>query len=175
MVAFCTKGDVEKRLSRELTSDEEEWLAGKIEEAQALVVGYLGCGEEPYEAVEDVPGAVRIVTSRMVARVYQEAATITSDTYGTTQVGQTAGPFSQQVSFAPGSRLGSPWMTNADRESLSPYRCGGKAFSVNTAPSGGGVHAEACSALNYNVPGAYWQAYCTCGADLAGHPIYGND
>lgn len=173
MVAFCAEQDVKDRLSRDLTSTEKTYLPGKIKEAQLLVVSYLGCGPDPYKAVEDVPDAVTVVTSRMVARVLQEADT-PQEFFGATQVGENAGPFSQQVTFQAGSRIGSPWLAKADRETLDPYRCSGKAFSIDTAPTGGTAHAEGCSAINYQgLPGSYWPAYCTCGADLAGFPIFG--
>lgn len=173
MVVFCAEADVKNRLRRELTSTEKTYMPGMIEEAQLLVVSYLGCGPEPYESDADVPDAVTIVTSRMVARVIQEGDTA-PEFFGASQVGETAGPFSQQITFQSGARLGSPWLAKADRETLDPYRCSGKAFSVDTVPSAGADHAEGCSAINYQgLPGNYWPAYCTCGADIAGYPIYG--
>lgn len=39
------------------------------------------------------------------------------------------------------------------------------AFSVDTAPALGGIHAPWCS-LNFGA------AYCSCGADIAGEPIF---
>lgn len=42
----------------------------------------------------------------------------------------------------------------------------GKAFSVDTAPSLSGIHAETCS-LNFGA------TYCSCGADIAGFPLFG--
>lgn len=134
MTDFCSKEDVENRLRRDLTADEEEYLPGMIEEAQLLVVSYLGCGPEPYESSDDVPAAVRVVTSRMIARVIQEAESTPPEYFGASQVGETAGPFSQQITFDKNSRLGSPWIAKADRETLDPYRCSGKAFSIDTAP-----------------------------------------
>lgn len=173
MVAFCTDGDVEKRLRRELTEDEAEWIGGMIEEAQALVASYLGCPPDKFEG--EVPAAVTLVTSRMVARVIQEDATIDSETFGATQASMTAGPYTQQATYAPGSRTGAPWLTKVDRGVLDGHRCTGKAFAVDTAPRRGTCHAEACSAINYQgLPGNYWPAYCTCGADIAGEPIYGD-
>ena len=133
MIKFCTQTDVEQRLRRDLTEDEEDYLDGMIQEAQLLVTAYLGCGPDPYIDAENIPDAVRIVTSRMVARVLQEADTA-PEYFGATQVGETAGPFSQQVTFQSGSRLGSPWLAKADRETLHPYRCSGKAYSIDTAP-----------------------------------------
>lgn len=172
MVAFATPDDVEQRLRRPLTSSETEFLPGMIEEAQLLVVAYLGCGSDPYPEGE-IPDAVRVVTSRMVARVIAEGDAIPAEQYGATQVGLTAGPFSQQATFAQGSRTGAPWMTRVDRESLAPYRCSGKAFSIDTAPSCGIFHDPTCSAVAIkSVP--HWRSGdCTCGARLAGVPTPG--
>lgn len=172
MVAFCADSDIEKRLRRTLTSDEKMYTPGMIEEAQALVVAYLGCPPEKFAA--EVPSALTLVTSRMVARVIQEEATIDPETFGATQTSMVAGPYSQQATFAAGARTGAPWLTKVDKGILDQYRCAGKAFAIDTAPRGGTCHAEGCSAINYQgLPSEYWQAYCTCGADIAGVPIYG--
>lgn len=174
MVAFCTAEDVEKRLRRGLTDDESDWIAGMIEEAQALVTAYLGCPSDKFD--DGVPPAVTLVTSRMVARVIQEGDSVDPDLFGATQASMTAGPYSQQATFAPGARTGAPWLTKVDKGILDPHRCSGKAFAIDTAPRMGTIHAEGCSAINYQgLPSNYWPAYCTCGADIAGEPIYGGD
>ncbi len=48
----------------------------------------------------------------------------------------------------------------------------GKAYAVDTVAQCAIVHADVCSANQYaNVP--YWYAgFCTCGADIAGYPLY---
>lgn len=172
MAVFCDREDVEARLRRELTGDEEHWLPGMIDEAEALVLSYLGCPVDKF--ADEVPAPLTLVTSRMVARVIQEDATIDPDMFGATQASMTAGPYTQQATYAPGARTGAPWLTKVDKGVLDPYRCSGKAFSIDTAPRRGTSHAEACSAIDYQgLPGSYWPAYCTCGADLAGVPIYG--
>ena len=166
MTALCTADDVSNRLRRALTTAEVEYAPAMIEEAQALVLGYLGCGEDPYEELADVPDAVRIVTSRMVARVIEQGQTEPGEV-GAVQVGNTAGPFGKQITFAPGARLGSPWLAKADKESLDPYRCDSKAFGIDTARARRfAEHSEACS-LRFGA------TYCSCGADIAGAPIYG--
>lgn len=170
---FCTQNDVEKRLRRELSDGEQEYLEGMIEEAQALVLSYLGCPPEKY--ADDVPDGIVLVTSRMVARVISEGEMLQPETFGATQAGITAGPYSQQVTFSAGSRTGAPWLTKPDKTILDQYRCSGRAFAIDTAPRGAGCHSVTCSAINYahNGQPIGWQAYCTCGADIAGHPIYG--
>lgn len=176
MTIFCTHDDVENRLRRTLDETELEYLPWLIEEAQVLVVAHLGCGPDRYPTDKDVPAAVRVTTSRMVARVLQQAESMPVESFGASQIGVTAGPYSQQTSYAGETRLGSPWLAKSDRESLAPYQCGGKAFTVDTAPSGGSIHAIWCSANKFADPAlAYWTAYCDCGADIAGRPIYGGD
>ena len=170
MAVFCTASDVEKRLRRTLTTDESQWLPGMSEEAQARVVSYLACPPDLY--VDEVPSAVTLVTSRMVARVIQEGDSESPELFGATQVGMTAGPFSQQATFQPGSRTGAPWLTKADKSMLDPFRCSGKAFSIDTAPRSGVTHSVTCSANDY-AGAAYWYAYCDCGAYLAGVPTPG--
>lgn len=48
----------------------------------------------------------------------------------------------------------------------------GKAYAVDTVAGPCAVHADVCSANQYaNVP--HWYAgFCTCGADIAGFPLY---
>ena len=133
-VILCSQLDVERRLRRTLTGAEEDYLLGMIEEAQLLVLSYLDCPAGKF--AEGVPDAIKIVTSRIVARVIQEGESVPPDQFGATQVGLTAGPFSQQTSFQAGSRTGAPWLTKADKDALAPYRCAGKAFAIDTAPTG---------------------------------------
>ena len=166
MVAFCDQGDVEQRLRRELTTDEVTGLPGMIEEAQTLVLSYLGCPPEKYE--DEVPAAITLVTSRMVARVIQEDEVIDPATFGATQTSATAGPFSHQATYQAGSRTGAPWLTRVDKSALDAYRCAGKAFAVDTAPSLYSAHRDVCTSR-------WWGGdltYCTCGLDIAGKPIY---
>ncbi|MCB2412354.1 hypothetical protein LGT39_05765 [Demequina sp. TTPB684] len=166
MVAFCKDVDVEARLERQLTTGEAEYIDGKIAEAQALVVGYMGCGETPYATVADVPATVTIVTSRIVARVIEQKADTTAGTFGADQISNNVGPFGRQVSFSQGSRTNAPWLTKADREALNPYACSSKAFAVDTVGSGV-THADTC-AINLGA------GYCDCGAEYAGFPIFGS-
>lgn len=166
---LCNQKDVEQRLKRKLSTVEAEYLDGMIQEAEVLVLGYLKCPPGRFDG--EIPEAVRLVTSRMVARVIQEGD-IDPEVFGAVQYGTTAGPYSQQSTFVSGARTGAPWLTKVDKSTLDQYRCGGKAFQIDTAPRGRSIHSEACSANNYR--GAdYWLAYCTCGADIAGKPVYG--
>ena len=118
MMAFAVQADVEARLRRVLTTEESTYIYPQIAEAQALVIGYVGTD---FSTLDAIPGAVTIVTSRMVARVLEAGAG------GSTQQ-QSAGPFS--TSFVSGSTSGNPWLAAADKITLKPYRVMGGAVSV---------------------------------------------
>ena len=118
MTAFAVQTDVEDRLRRVLTTEESTYIDAQIAEAQALVVGYVGTD---FSTLAAIPGAVTIVTSRMVTRVLEAGAG------GSTQQ-QAAGPFS--TSFVSGSTSGNPWLTAADKIALKPYRLNGGMVSV---------------------------------------------
>lgn len=123
-MAFADQDDVEAALGRDLTPAEEASVDTLLEEAADLLIGYLGCTPEtPY------PDAVVRVNARMVARVYGQAAA--GAPVGASQVQQTAGPFSQGVSFPQGVSNGAPWLSATDKIALRPYRCGGGFRSVN--------------------------------------------
>lgn len=133
MTPFCTPDDVQQRLRRQLTEEELEWFDSMQEEAQDLVLSYLGCTPNKYS--DNLPSVITTVTSRMIARVIQEGNIEQQPTpYGATHYTATAGPFSGQVQFAAGSRTGAPWITKVDKTMLDPHRCTGKAYSINTAP-----------------------------------------
>lgn len=175
MAALATVDDVEARLGRSLTPEETARTdPGLLEEASALVVGYLGCDPA---SPGPVPSGVRVVTSRMVARVLQQEGGSTSSggtPVGAEQVTRSMGPFSETYGFgSSGAGSGAPWLGTADKQALKPYRCDGKAFAIDTAPGSACAHSAACSANRY-VNVSHWQAYCTCGADVAGQPIYGS-
>lgn len=134
-MALATTDDVVARLGRALTAAEEAQAAGLLEEASALVIGHLGC--DPTDtSVEppEVPPAVAIVTSRMVARVLQQSTT--APVPGSEATTTTTGPFSQTVRFATGSVTGAPWLTKMDKLALRPYRCDGGLASI---PISGGT------------------------------------
>lgn len=132
MLWLCTIGDVQERLARVLTPAELERANGLIPEASALVAAYLGCPAGTFgpddngDQVPDLtPDPVRIVTSRMVARVL----TSTAVNVGAEVTQQTVGPFS--TTWGAGTTSGAPWLSATDRETLAPYRCGA-GLSVQT-------------------------------------------
>ena len=122
-MSLASLSDVADRLGRPLTSEETAKADTLLDEASDLVVGYLGCELDP------VPGAVSRVVSRMVARVLAQGESGAG--VGVTQMGVTAGPFSQNRTFTDGAGSGSPWIEKTDKLKLRPYRCGGGMTSVS--------------------------------------------
>ena len=89
---------------------------------------------------------------------------------------QTAGPFGQTIDTR--QRTGfNLWPSEIERLQAickAPGEGSRQAFSLDTAPPCTN-HLPWCSALTYtDTTGAvvYGGAYCTCGADIAGYPIY---
>ena len=79
---------------------------------------------------------------------------------------QTAGPFS--VSTDTRQRTGFnlwPSEIQALQAICADGPVGRQAFSVDTAPAGGVYHLARCS-LHFGAN------YCSCGADIAGYPLY---
>jgi hypothetical protein len=76
---------------------------------------------------------------------------------------QTAGPFSQTVT--PQARKSMFWPSEIEQlQGICSSQDTGKAFTIDTAPAGL-YHSPICA--------LYWGAgYCSCGADIAGRPIY---
>lgn len=128
MTAFAKAEDVKQALRRDLTGSEAASVATVIAEAQDLLVGYLGIDDDAYASEADVPGAVRRICARMVARVFQQDD---GRRIGTTQAQATAGPFSQGLSFIQGSTTGSPWLAASDKIALRPYRLNGGMRSIS--------------------------------------------
>lgn len=78
---------------------------------------------------------------------------------------QTAGPFSVAVDTRErGGYTLRPTEIDELQAICSTGDSGPKAFSVETAPLAGSTHLPWCSLA--------WGAWCSCGADIAGFPIY---
>lgn len=101
---LATQDDVEARLGRELTTAEIARLPGLLEEASAIVEGYLGV---VYTTDDTVPPQVAIVVSRMVSR-----ALTTSIPDGVKS--EAAGPY--QRSYSDGAS--SLWLSKYDKLAL---------------------------------------------------------
>ncbi len=119
---LASLSDVEARLKDPDGEFDEQRALGLLEEASALVMSYLGVVSDP------VPDVVRIVVSRMVARVLE--APVAS--HGAETVSYTAGPFAANMSFSQGSSGGAPWLTVSDKTMLGPFvrRRRGGVFSM---------------------------------------------
>lgn len=157
--------DVEKRLKavdRHLATEDVPYTEGLIESASAMVTAHLGKPEDYFDD-NPVPKTVTLITAESVARVLRQGkANITP---GTSQHGQTTGPFSQQTTFVAGAGSGSPWLTRADKDTLDNVYGANQAFGVDRLAARS-IHDIACS-LNFRAD------YCSCGAEVAGKPIYG--
>ncbi len=101
---LATADDVANRLRRDLTDDEEDWVSAVLEEASALVEGYLGV---TYTADDDIPSAVVLVVSGVAARSLLSPSTNVPE-----GLSLTAGPFS-----VTGVR-DSLWLSKADKLKL---------------------------------------------------------
>lgn len=77
---------------------------------------------------------------------------------------QTAGPFSQTITTS--ARRNSFWPSEIkDLQLVCRVAGSGKAFGVDTVSTVSDIHAETC-ALRFGAN------YCSCGADIAGVPLY---
>ncbi len=120
MAELANRDDVEKRLRRELTDAEIEWLPGVLEEASELVSAY--CGDPDFEPI---PDRVRIVTSRVAARA------LTGRTDSAAAVTNAAHVFSQTLTLNADASEGGVWLTKADKLALRRWSRAGKAFSID--------------------------------------------
>lgn len=106
-----TPSDVERLLGRGLDDGDQARVEGLIEEAEVLIEGYLGRIPQP------VPRRVRVVATRMVARVLEQPD---ADAFFTESVQHSAGPFSETRRFTTGASGGAPWLTAVDKQMLKP-------------------------------------------------------
>lgn len=118
---LADQADVETRLGRDLTSDEVARLDGLLEEASALVEGYLGVS---YTDDDDIPNVVVVVVSKIVARAIVRSADM--DALAASLEGTNAGPFGARF------RDSSVFLTKADKLMLRPV---GGGFGVVTLRS----------------------------------------
>jgi hypothetical protein len=101
---LATQSDVEARLGRACTSGEVARVPGLLDEASAIVEGYLGI---TYATGDTVPHAVVLVVSRMVAR-----ALTTAVSEGATS--EAAGPYT--VGYRDGAAT--LWLSKNDKLAL---------------------------------------------------------
>lgn len=127
MAGLAEQEDVEKRLRRELTSDEEEWLPGVLEEASLLVVSFCGRSFDP------VPDEVRVVTSRVASRGVTALRTAPGADPETDSLSSTMGPFAFNHKLRTDTGNGGVYLTKADKQVLSRWVSGRQIFSVDMA------------------------------------------
>ena len=133
---LAVTSDVRRALGRDLTATESSRVAFLIRRASAMVVGH--CGQVPVDPdTGDAPEDVADTVAGMVARVL-ERASVAGVPPGATQIQQSAGPFSQGVTFAPGGNSFGPWLEKSDRLALAPYRDGGgmRAVGIDSGRTG---------------------------------------
>jgi hypothetical protein len=104
-VILATQADVEARLGRDLSSEEEERLDGLLVEASALVEGYLGVvyDDDDDTDLPSPPSVVAVVVSKIVARAFT-ASTVEGP------ASLTAGPYS--VTYRDNTSL---WLSKGEK------------------------------------------------------------
>ena len=111
---LATQDHVRAALRRELTEAELPWVVGLIAEASDLVVGYLSPWTVP-TFPEEIPEPIARVVAAMVATVLSRPQGLLPDTQSLT-----ADVYS--VQFAAGSTSSGPYLTDALRKRLRPYK-----------------------------------------------------
>ncbi|BBZ65815.1 hypothetical protein MINS_12440 [Mycolicibacterium insubricum] len=126
-MTLASSADVEARLGRDLTDVEQPRAAGLLDEASVAVTEWLGCTPEP------VPDAVRIVVSRMVARIITAAAGQLTPDPGVSSLQSSMGPFQFTQGYSPDATSGGVWLSRQDKTMLAGHRCRGHAENVGTS------------------------------------------
>lgn len=116
-MALAAQLDVEARLGRVLTTSETALLPGLLEEAGLLVEGYLGVH---YGPGDDIPDAVRVVTSRVVARALTGPQNIPEGVSASTLQSL---DYSATSNFGPEGRT-SLWLSKQDKMMLRTLSSG---------------------------------------------------
>lgn len=135
---------------------EQAKLAAMIADATAMAILAAPClADEQALTAEQLAQAKALIRSAILR--WNDAGT------GSVQQ-ETAGPFSVSFSQQARKSLFAPDEVKRLQGICRDTSTGG-AFSIDTAPQTATIHADIC---NLNL-GASW---CSCGADIAGHPIY---
>lgn len=152
MTAFATPDDLESRW-RPLTPAERATADELLSDASAILRAECSGIDARIDDGRLDPAVPRMVVCAMVKR-----AMIAGDmAAGVSSHQQTAGPFSQSLSFV--NPTGDLYLTKAERKRIG---CGGqKAFTIDTAPPRSTLHESWCATQT----GA---SFCTCGSALGG-------
>lgn len=124
MTNLATQNDVRDALRRELTADEALWIDSLLAEASDLVAGYLS----PYQIPESIPAPITRVVAAMAAAVLTRPSTLLPDTQSVT-----ADIYG--VTFQPGATSPGPYLTDAFKKRLRPFRAGNVVVGVNSERS----------------------------------------
>jgi len=121
-MAYAASSDVVAALGRSLTAAELVSVSNQLEQATDLVAAYLGNEPDP------VPGAVARVVATMVAAVFSKPSITVADydASGYSTAREAAGVYVGTES----ATTSGPWLTNALRERLKPYRVSMRAVTV---------------------------------------------
>lgn len=131
--------------------------AAMIEDAEAKALAAAPCLGAPETTLTPAQAA-------LVKAVLRQAIIRWVESGGGSFTQQTAGPYSVSVDTRQ-SRSGIFWPSEIDQlQAVCGSSGGGKAFSVDMSPVGS-AHLPWCSSM-------FGALYCSCGADIAGQPIY---
>lgn len=157
MVAFAEVSDLEARW-RPLSTEERARAAVLLEDASSMLRVELPEIDARLDAVPPTldAGIPRMIVCKMVQRAMQSGGD-----GAVSAVQQTAGPFSQSTSYA--NPQGDLYLTKAERKMLGLGRA--SAFSIDTRMNRCSGHLPWCSLM-------FGAVYCSCGVDIAGHPIF---
>lgn len=131
-----------------------------IEDAVAQAVLVAPCLAAPDDLAEHHRAAVKAVLRGAVLRW--------NDSGSGALTQQTAGPFSVTYDNRQ-SRRTLFWPSEIEQlQAICSQVTGASsgAFAIDTAPTAGANHAETCSLV-------FGALYCSCGADIAGGPLWG--
>lgn len=137
---------------------EAQMLAAMIADVSAMAVLVAPCLGDEAELSDQQKAAAKAVLRGAILR-WNDSGT------GAFQ-SQTAGPFTVQMDTRQ-QRRGAFWPSEIEQlQGICQDGTGGGAFTLDTAPKGGSIHAPTCSIFF----GTTWG--CSCGADLAGYPLW---
>lgn len=157
--AFASTDDLAARHPGGVSGDADTARAqAALDDASTLVRAVAGkTWVDDNNELEDVPDVVFTVTVRAALRAFVNPSGVQQ---------QSTGPFSE--SYANSSS--DVYLTNKEQDMIRSAAAGGSGgiYGIDTAPLVGAIHSELCS-LNFGAN------YCSCGASLAGYPLYQND
>ena len=162
---FAQYSDLESRW-RPLTTDEQTKATVLLGDA-SVIIRELAIGIDAritdYGTDPTLSGALDpAIPLMVVCAMVKRAMTGPSDLENVASQQVAAGPFSSSYTYS--NPMGNLYLTKDDRKRLG---IGAEAaFSVDTAPPLCAIHSETCSLV-------FGALYCSCGADIAGVPLYG--